>query len=1369
MSARPSASKSGSIRRPPRPPNPPNHDAYLHSIPGEEPGYTTMLNLHESDTSPHRAIQPSASTPALAISTTFLGDPKAGRSVETAAKIHKEYQDIAAELETLSLLVAQYMEESKSFRLSNCVANVANLIIEQAELIKHKHDRGLGSRLIEAQDDQQDLVRCYRRIEALFRQLQIDIQLSMWDTINEHLMNIRLDGLGPARLATYDSTLSTEINRCFCTAGTRYNVLSQLDDWSRDSTAPNLYWMNGMAGTGKTTIATSFSRALEDRKQLAASFFCTVASPECRQVKRIIPSVSYQLARYSMPFQRRLCEILASDPDIHTKNISKQFEWLLKEPLASVKEAIPDNLVVVIDALDECDDLNGVELLLNMIFKHIHELPLKFFVTSRPKPDIYHEIFPQSPNARAVFHLHDIESLLVRADIETYIKAELDFVSPTEEQIETLVQRSGNLFIYAATLIRYIRLGKRSSNPHKRFKSALEMISKPDSVRAEIDSLYISVLESALDEEGFDADEVEDSWLVLWTVLCAQEPISVTTLSTLSGLDDFERTSFALQSLRSVIHYSESTGLISTLHASFPDFMFDKGRSGRFFCDTTHHHQLLTKRCFQIMNADLKFNICDLESSFVPDRLVEDIEERIQRNIPSSLYYACRYWGEHLHHAVPSAELETILTEFISTKLLFWMEVLNLNQIIPMAAESLLKALIWLQQNGRTPSELDWFIEDSRNFVNSFAANPVSQATPHIYISMLPFCPKSTSVSQQYFSRTRSLMDTKGNGMQSREAAALATWRIGSSVHSVAYSPEGVRVAFGCADGTIGVKNVYDGLLVVGPIEAHTDCVACVDFSPDGTRIVSCSKDSTIRIWNAQDGTPVIDPIGTRLVAGYQNNSIEVWACDNRPVSITGPLKGHLGAVKSVAFSPDGDRIVSGSDDNTIRIWNTGGPNGAYTSRVLEGHTGSVSSVVFSSDGKRIASGSDDHTVRVWDALNGEPVIDPIEGHTSRVTCISFSPDGTRIASCSCDQTIRVWNATKGLLVDGLFEGHTGYILCIIFSPDGTRMASGSEDCTIRLWNISETGLVILPSAGHIHRVNSIAVSPDGARLVSGSHDHTVRIWDIREGRSIQDGSKLLGHTDVVWSVAFSSDNRHVASGSADRTVRIWDIHDGSSTILEGHTDTVQAVSFSPDGTRLVSGSSDRTVRVWDILKRRLILPAISGHNGVVTSVAFSSNGLFIVSGSLDSTVRIWDAQNGMPISGPFLGHIGDVTSVTFSPSSRAVISGSSDCTIRLWDISNGALLTEPFKGHASRITSVASSPDGNYIITGSDDCTVKIWRIDGTLVKTLYGHTDAIQSVTFSPDGLHIVSASWDQNIRIWDTPTTNEYNDRYSNTAKL
>ncbi|CAE6479318.1 unnamed protein product, partial [Rhizoctonia solani] len=1292
--------------------------------------------------------------------------------LETAAKIHKEYQDIAAELEALSFLVMRYLEGSKSFRMSNCVANIANLIEQQAELIKQKHNRVLGGRLIEAQLDQQELIRCYRRIEALFRQLQIDMQLSMWDTINEHLTNARLDGLAPARLATYDSTLSTEINRCFCTAGTRENVLSQLDSWSRDHATPNLYWMNGMAGTGKTTIAASFCGALEERKKLAASFFCTMAAPECRQVKRIIPSIAYQLARYSMPFQHALCEILGGDPDISAKNISKQFERLLKEPLVKVKAAIPDNLVVVIDALDECDDVNGVELLLDMVFKHLQETPLKFFVTSRPKPEIYNKMLPRLPDTQAVFHLHDIESSLVQTDIEIYLRSELCYISPTEEQVEVLVQRSGNLFIYAATLIRYIRLGKRSANPHKRLKSALAMISKLNSVHVEIDTLYLSILESSLDEEGLDAEEAEDAWLVLRTVLCAQEPIIITTLSALCGLDDTERVSFALQSLRSVIHFSESSGLISTLHASFPDFMFDKERSGRFFCNITHQNQLLAQHCFEIMKTQLKFNICDLQSSFVPDHLVDDIESRIRRSISPELYYACRYWGEHLHHTFQSAKLQAMLAELLSNKLLFWMEVMNLNQVMPMGSEILLKAMMWLQQSDRPPSDLDWFTEDSRNFVNSFAANPVSRATPHIYISMLPFCPKSTSVSQQYWKRMKSPMDAKGTGMQSREAAALATWKVGSGVQSVAYSPEGTRIAFGCANGTIGIRNVYDGFLVVGPLEGHTDCVTCIDFSPDGMRVASGSKDSTICIWNAQDGTMVFEPIicraqgvnsiafsadGARVVAGYHNHGIEIWTCDVTPSSITGPLMGHIDAVRSVAFSPCGTRIASGSDDNTVRLWEIHGSNNAHTSRVIEGHAGSVLSVVFSSDGKLIASGSEDRTVRIWDALSGILVIDPIKGHSSRVTAISFSPDGSRIASCSCDQTIRVWNARKGTLVDGLFEGHTGYILCVTFSPDGTRMASGSEDCTVRLWNISETGLIIPPSAGHVHRVNSIAISPDGARLASASHDHTVQIWDVRGDKITQNLHEE--HADVVRSVAFSSDGKHVASGSVDQTIRIWDIHgEIDPKVLKGHSDVVCAVSFSPDGTHLASGSSDHTIRLWDTLGGGSVLDPIRGHSDIVTAIAFSPDGNFIASGSSDFTIRVWDARDGKPISGPFLGHEGGVASVMFSPNSQTIASGSRDCTTRLWDVRNATLVIDPFQGHTNCVTSVAFSLDGAYIVTGSDDCTVRLWGIDGTLVGTLYGHTDSVQSVVFSPNGLHIFSASWDQNIRIWNIGTMRE-----------
>jgi hypothetical protein len=501
----------------------------------------------------------------------------------------------------------------------------------------------------------------------------------------------------PAKIATYDSTLSTEISRRACTEGTRTAILSGLDDWSHDTNTADLYWMDGMAGTGKTTVACSFSKRLEERKQLAASFFCTRTSPECRQVSRIVPTIAYQLARYSIPFQSALCEILGNDPDIGSKNIAKQFERLLKEPLLKVAEAMPDNLVVVIDALDECEDRYGVGLILDLLFKFAPGLPLKFFVTSRPEPEIYNKMISQTHGTRTVLHLHEIEKSMVQADIELYLQEELRFMSPTTDEIRQLVARSGNLFIYAATLVRYIRPVKRSIDPRRRLRSVLEMTSEYTSRHAEIDTLYAAVLTSALDEEDLDAIEAQDLRDVLHTVLCVQEPVGIETLAALTGISDVSRALSALQPLRSVLHISESSGLVSTLHASFPDFMFSRERSGSFFCDVAKRSQLLARRCFKVMQEQLRFNICSLGSSFVPDEKVPDLQSRIQDAISPALWYACRYWADHLPLAANSNELSDMLRKFLSLQLLFWMEVLNLRREIAVGTEVLVKAKLWLQ------------------------------------------------------------------------------------------------------------------------------------------------------------------------------------------------------------------------------------------------------------------------------------------------------------------------------------------------------------------------------------------------------------------------------------------------------------------------------------------------------------------------------------------------------------------------------------------------------------------------------------------------------------------------------------------------
>lgn len=467
--------------------------------------------------------------------------------------------------------------------------------------------------------------------------------------------------------------------------------------WAEDDAAPKVYWLNGMAGTGKTTIACSLSAALADRRQLGASFFCTRVVEECRDATRIIPTIAYQLARYSRPFQHALCNILGDDPDVLKKNIQMQFKRLLKEPLLSVRAEIPNNTVVVIDALDECDEDESVQRLLETIFQNVRDLPLKFFVTSRPEPEILHEMQLRGEADRSVLHLHEIERSSVQADITLYLRKELAVISPTENEIALLVRLSEGLFIYAATAVRYIRFRNKSVNPRERLRAILATSSNPSKMSkyAELDGLYKTILKGVFREDGLERAEVGRVQLVLWTAVCVREPVTVKALSMLAGLEE-ENTLAVLQSLQSLLHISKQNSLVTTLHASLSDFLFTQERSQNFFCDKHGYSSLLAQQCFKIMKTELRFNICELESSCIPDELVEDLDDRINTYISGSLSYACEYWGDHLIVSTPTDSLYVLLENFLSNQLLFWIEVLNLSKPKSLGGMTLLKVQSWL-------------------------------------------------------------------------------------------------------------------------------------------------------------------------------------------------------------------------------------------------------------------------------------------------------------------------------------------------------------------------------------------------------------------------------------------------------------------------------------------------------------------------------------------------------------------------------------------------------------------------------------------------------------------------------------------------
>ncbi len=220
--------------------------------------------------------------------------------------------------------------------------------------------------------------------------------------------------------------------------------------------------------------------------------------------------------------------------------------------------------------------------------------------------------------------------------------------------------------------------------------------------------------------------------------------------------------------------------------------------------------------------------------------------------------------------------------------------------------------------------------------------------------------------------------------------AAVPVWVRGHSeaVLSVAYSPDGSRLASGSGDKTVKLWDTAKGK-ELATLAGHSGDVRSVSFSPDGRRLASGAEDKTVKLWDTTKGKELAT------------------------------LAGHSDSVLSVAFSPDGSRLASGSGPfigaGTVKLWDTATGKELAT---LAGHSGDIRSVALSPDGRRLASGSADRTVKVWDTATGKELA-TLAGHWDWVTSVAFSLDGRRLASGSDDNTMKLWDTATGKELPG--------------------------------------------------------------------------------------------------------------------------------------------------------------------------------------------------------------------------------------------------------------------------------------------------------------------------------------------------------------
>ncbi|KAH8797324.1 hypothetical protein DL96DRAFT_1825321 [Flagelloscypha sp. PMI_526] len=570
-----------------------------------------------------------------------------------------------------------------------------------------------------------------------------------------------------------------------------------------------------------------------------------------------------------------------------------------------------------------------------------------------------------------------------------------------------------------------------------------------------LERLLEGILANWKESNNIDIDITRQKWTVLHAIVCISQPSSAIFVAGLSGVEPQVVTA-VVQSLYPVLIIDEVDLRIHICHASFRDFIVAY-RNGRFDYRPPLIHLAFAQACVKEMACSLRFNICNLESSFIPDNdLQPSLEERAPKCIGELLAYASRNWWFHMQGCDASGKQAVLTTvePVFQDQGIFWIEVMSLlgemesckeilSRITSSSAVVLMVPLMHL------------LASEAAQLVSVFEAIP-EKTTSHLYLTCLALSEPTPDLDCW-----RSQFLSFPSVMTKRRDSELGPWKHKGHtdfIWSVVFSPNGKLIASGSEDRTMCIWGVeYNKTIRIWDANSgellrrligHTDYVRSVSFSQDGRYIVSGSEDRTVCIWEAGSGQKLRQ------------------------------LEGHADYVFSVTVSPDGKRIASGSRDRTIRLWDV---DSGTELRNLDGHRDYVRSVAFSPDGKRIISGSEDRTVCIWDIDSDvEPKL--LHGHTAYVHSVAFSPDGKYIVSGSEDRTLYIWDAETGQKLKCL-EGHTDHVFSVAFSPDGKRIVSGSRDKTIRVWD-TEVDAEFPPFSGHINSIRSVVFSPQSKRVL---------------------------------------------------------------------------------------------------------------------------------------------------------------------------------------------------------------------------------------------------------------------------------------------
>lgn len=462
-----------------------------------------------------------------------------------------------------------------------------------------------------------------------------------------------------------------------------------------------------MAGTGKSTISRTAAQLFANKGKLGASFFFKRGERDRGNAGLFFTTIASQLVSREPRMAPLVREAIDANPTINSKALKEQFEKLVLEPLGKLT-GDPDKLkpvVVVVDALDECEE-RDIRVIVNVLSQAKSQtlVKLRIFVTSRPELTIrlgfgdikgkyqdmvLHEI-PEPIIEHDIKAFLDDELVRIRSDYNSILPEDLQLPSdwPGENTIQILVHMAIPLFIFAATICRFVN-DKARSNPAGQLKKVLDYhTSANDTELDKLDATYLPILSQLVAESATNerTRRVEEFRELVGPIVLLAEPLSVLSLSRV--LDIAPAVVFGrLNCLHSVLSVPSKTDVpVRIFHLSFRDFLIDpaKRNTNEFWVDEIECHKGIAQCCLRLLDSKdhsrdcdhLRRDICNLK---MPGKVRMEVDAKtIRESLPPHVQYACLYWVYHLERSKDRVRDGGQVHLFLKRHFLHWLEALSL-------------------------------------------------------------------------------------------------------------------------------------------------------------------------------------------------------------------------------------------------------------------------------------------------------------------------------------------------------------------------------------------------------------------------------------------------------------------------------------------------------------------------------------------------------------------------------------------------------------------------------------------------------------------------------------------------------------------